>query len=119
MKNYIWIFIAIAIIVALAIIFKPDASKKLLELAQKDLKAKELLYKKKIDSVQSVREYELELYEQLLDQVNLELEIINNKFELQKQRAEQNEKELATYRNGDYNERYGVFSRTYNPEGNN
>lgn len=118
MKGNKWLFLAIAALIIVAVFFNTGASKKLRDLFKKDLQEKEFIYKKKYDSLQNVRKKETAEYLDQLDYVNSELEIINNKFELQRQKTKHYEKELATYRNGDYDGRFNVFSETYNPKDN-
>lgn len=119
MKLKHWIFIGIAAVIILAIVFRSDVSKKLRDLLKKDLQEKELVYKKKYDSIQKVRKNDSI---QLIEALRLkddEIDYIQSKFELQYQKNKAYEKELATYRNGDYHDRYSVFSKTYNPQGDN
>lgn len=119
MKTQNLIIIGIAAVIILAVIFRSSPSEKIRDLAKKELQKKELTHKRTLDSIQNLRESEKTELLDWLKQVDYELEQIKNKYHQQNQKIKSYEKELATYRNGDYDERYGVFSETYNPEGYN
>lgn len=108
-KNGI-LFLAIIAVVVIAFVFRPDASKKLRDLFKKDLQEKELVFKKKYDSLQDVRTLDSIKYAAEFQQMDQEIDIIKNKLELQKQKSKIYEKELATYRRGDFDERFRAFS---------
>lgn len=109
MKFYHLLFLLICAL-TLGLVYSFSTSKKLQNIAKKDLQKIELSYKKRLDSIQDLRKKEVSLHEKQLLQIDQELKLIENKLELQKQKIKTYEKELATYRNGDFDERFDAFS---------
>lgn len=110
MKKNIKIILAIAAVVILAILFRTNASKKFRDLFKKDLQEKQLVYKRKYDSLQKVRKQDSISYIEAVRDMDRDIDILKNKLELQKQKSKIYEKELAAYRRSDFNERFRLFS---------
>lgn len=116
MKLKHWIIIGIVVVVALAILTKNNVSKKLWNLWKKDLTQKEQISKATYDSLDAVRQSDYLKYIDAINMKDLEIEGIKNQLNAEKQKSYQYEKQLNTYRRGDFDERYDVFSKTYHPE---
>ncbi|MFB9055055.1 hypothetical protein ACFFVB_18385 [Formosa undariae] len=104
------IIICACAILVLALVFKPNLSKKIYDLYKQELDGKSEIYKMKyevlqqsirLDSIQYVRR--LDSLQKIIDAQNIDLEDANKKIEF-------NEKAIATYRRGNYNERFIIFS---------
>jgi peptidoglycan hydrolase CwlO-like protein len=110
-KKYVYIIIGVFALIVIAFLLFPSVPKGFL----KDLiKTYEVEYKQKqkeLDSIQNLRVRDSIDYLDALSVKESELMEIQQRLERANHKIRQNEKELNSYRNGDFNERFGKFTR--------
>lgn len=109
-RNYIWI-IAIIVIISLYFIFKPNIGKSLYKFLKKEYETTDVNISKKIDSIQKLRERDLQTYNELIANSDRVIEEMSQKLDKANLKIKQNEKLINDYRSGDFDQRFSKFSK--------
>lgn len=93
------------------ILLYPNLPKRFLKGLIKEYEVEVEKKQKELDSIQKLREKDSIDYIDALRIKDFELEEIQQRLDRANYKIRQNEKELNSYRNGDFNERFGKFTK--------
>ena len=110
-KKTIYIIIGIIALLALVLFLQPNLPKRFLKGLIKDYEVEYKAKQKELDSIQNLRVRDSIDYLDALRMKDFELQDIQDRLNKANYKIRQNEKELNSYRNGDFNERFGKFTR--------
>ena len=117
-NKIIYIVLGIIAIAILYSYFFTNYPKKLYKTLKKQYLAEQSISQKQLDSIEAVRISAYEDYQKQIDQMTEmyenQLLLINQELDQEIKKNIRNERELNSYRDGDFHERFDVFSKTYN-----
>ena len=109
-KKYVYIIIGIVALLVTVILFFPSVPKSFLKGLIKTYEVEFEQKKRELDSIKSLRERDSIAYLEALKIKDFELGEIQQRLDRANYKIKQNENELNSYRNGDFNERFGKFT---------
>lgn len=110
-KNKHYIIIGLVLLVVVAFLLKSNLPKRFLKNLIKTYEVEFEQKQKELDSVQKLRAKDsIEYFKAILIK-DFEILEIQERLESANNKIRQNEKELNSYRNGNFNERFGKFTK--------
>ena len=109
-NKIVWVLFGIIILVIAYTVFFTNYPKKLYKLINDRLQNEVVDSQKRIDSIEALRQAEYLNYLDELNYKELYIEDIRGELYNEQQKAYRYEKELNSYRSGDFNERFRKFS---------